>query len=83
MLSVGQKWEGEAMFFDKSLMRFFTIRAYPEHLITLFQERSVVVPDVAGLIGAGRCVIFGIKVQNNFLSLQIRQLYLVSILIFY
>ena len=73
LVSVGNKREGQVVLFDELLVRLFAVDTYTDYFITGLAQFIVVVAQVAGLGGAARCAVFGVEVENDFLSLVVAQ----------
>ena len=80
-VGVGDEVERQVVFGDEVLVRFCTVAADAQHVIAQRQETLVVVAQVAGLGGAARSAVLGIKIKHQFLSGKISQLDKVAVFV--
>ena len=62
-------------------MRCRVVLADAEHLNVVVLETVPAVTEVAGLLGAARCGVFRIEIQNNPLTFQIGKLHRLTVLV--
>lgn len=81
VLGIGQQRKRKMIFFGKFFVRLFTVYAHAQYGIAFGEHGVVAIAQAARLRRTAGSIIFGIKIEDNFLSLKIRQFNVVSVLI--
>ena len=78
---VAEENERQVVLGSKFLVRFCTIGTDADHKTVLFLNRDVTVAKAIGLDRSARCIIFGIKVDDDFFAAKIGQFYVLAVFI--
>jgi hypothetical protein len=65
-IGVGQKDKRQIVFFDKFFMGFDGVFADADYDPVVLFEFFVMIPERAGLHGAARSIVFGVKINHFF-----------------
>ena len=67
---VGQQCKGKVEFLYEFLIGLLRIRTHAQDDKTAFGQERMVVPQVAGFLGAGRCIGLRIEIEHHFFAFE-------------